>query len=80
MQKQELTVGEAASHIEATTGETVPPHVLSRLFYKRQLDHRVCPIVGRARLIRVDYLPEIEATLRERRILPPAEKPEAAPY
>ncbi len=67
-----LTVSAAARHISRETGITVPPHVISTLFYRRELDDERCPIVNRARLIPEDYLPAIEAALRERGILPPS--------
>ena len=44
----------------------VRPRDISDLFYQRRLSDEVCPVVGGRRLIPLDYLPEIEAALRER--------------
>jgi hypothetical protein len=44
---------------------SVPPRVISDLFYSRRLDDRRCPIVGGRRLIPEDYLPEVVRVLRE---------------
>jgi hypothetical protein len=60
-----VTVSEAARR---WTG--VPPRAISDLFYARRLDDRRCPIVGGRRLIPVDYLPEVEAALRQAGRLP----------
>jgi hypothetical protein len=45
----------------------VRPRDISDLFYQRRLTDKVCPVVGGRRLIPLNYLPEIEAALRERR-------------
>jgi hypothetical protein len=42
-----------------------PPKILSDLFYLRKLDPARCPIVSGRRLIPDDYLPAIEAMLRD---------------
>jgi hypothetical protein len=65
-----LTVSEVARHISRETGRTVPPHAISTLFYKRQLDDERCPVVGRCRMIPEDYIPTIEGMLREQGLLP----------
>ena len=67
-----VTVGMAARIIERRTGNSVPPHLITNLFYKRYLDQQVCPLVGRFRLIPENYIPEIERVLRERGILLPS--------
>jgi hypothetical protein len=41
------------------------PRHISALFYERRLEDERCPIVGGRRLIPEDYIPEIEAALRE---------------
>jgi len=41
------------------------PKDISDLFYQRKLDDQRCPIVGGRRLIPDDYVPAIEATLRD---------------
>jgi hypothetical protein len=56
---QHLIVSEVARQIGAR------PKDISDLFYQRRLDDERCPIVGGRRLIPVDYVPVIEATLRE---------------
>lgn len=55
-----LTVSDAARHLNAR------PREISDLFYQRQLDDKICPVVGGRRLIPVEYLPAIEAVLRSR--------------
>jgi hypothetical protein len=54
-----LIVSEVARQIGAR------PKDISDLFYQRKLDDKRCPIVGGRRLIPDDYLPVIEATLRD---------------
>ncbi len=56
---QHLNVSEVARQIGAR------PKDISDLFYQRRLDDERCPIVGGRRLIPVDYVPVIEAALRE---------------
>ncbi|MCA9069914.1 MAG: hypothetical protein KDA84_13365 [Planctomycetaceae bacterium] len=48
---------------------SIPPRILSDLFYSHHLDNNRCPVVGGRRLIPNDYLPELEEVLRERGIL-----------
>ena len=67
---QQMMVSQVARDITARTGHTVSPQVVANLFYRRQLDDERCPIVGRFRLIPRDYIPEIEAVLRTRGLLP----------
>jgi hypothetical protein len=50
-------IGEVARQLD------VSPHLLSNWFYRRVLDHKRCPIVGRQRMIQVDYVPEIKRAL-----------------
>ena len=57
------TVSEAARKISKRFGRTVPPHLISNLFYRRELDDLRCPIVRRVRLIPEDYLPVVEAAV-----------------
>lgn len=57
---RKYTVSQVAREISRRTGHTIPPHTISNLFYRRQLDDLRCPIVGRSRLIPEDYLPNIE--------------------
>ena len=64
-----LTVSETARHLSRECGCTVSPQHLSNLFYKRYLDDARCPIIGRSRLIPVDYLPTIKRVLLERGLL-----------
>lgn len=54
-----LIVSEVARRIGAR------PKDISDLFYLRRLDDKKCPVVGGRRLIPVDYIPEIEKTLRQ---------------
>lgn len=68
-----FTVSEVARDISRRTGATVPPHVISNLFYRRQLEDSRCPIVGRFRLIPADYIPTIEAVLCHLGIIYPPE-------
>jgi hypothetical protein len=56
---KQFTVSDVARRIRAR------PKDISDLFYQRRLDDRRCPIVGGRRLIPEDYLPVIEATLRQ---------------
>lgn len=70
-----LTVSEVARRLSRETGSTVAPHVISALFYKRQLDDDICPIVGRIRLIPEDYIPAIEGELRRHGFLAGASEP-----
>jgi hypothetical protein len=58
-----LTVSQVARQIESNTGLIIPPQRISNLFYRRILDGNRCPIVGRFRLIPVDYVPEVERAL-----------------
>jgi hypothetical protein len=48
----------------------VPPHIITNLFYKRELCDQTCPVVGGRRIIPAAYVPEIERVLRERGRLP----------
>lgn len=43
----------------------VRPRDISDLFYSRVLDDQACPLVGGRRLIPAEYMPVIEAALRE---------------
>jgi hypothetical protein len=43
----------------------IAPRVLSDLFYQRKLDDARRVVIGSQRLIPANYLPEIEAVLRE---------------
>lgn len=45
---------------------SVPPQVLSNLFYRRVLDDAKCPVVNGRRVIPAEYVPVIEGVLRER--------------
>jgi hypothetical protein len=47
----------------------VAPRTISDLFYGRHLDDTLCPIVSGRRFIPQEYLPTIEAVLRERNLL-----------
>jgi hypothetical protein len=67
---QHLIVSEVARRIPGAR-----PKDISDLFYQRKLDDRRCPIVGGRRLIPVDYVPAIEATLRSLGRLQPAGQP-----
>lgn len=64
-----VSVSEAARRISDNVGFTVAPRAISDAFYKRFLDDERCPIIGGRRIVPVDYLPEIEAKLRERGVL-----------
>jgi hypothetical protein len=64
-----FSVSDAAREISRRAGQTVPPRLISDLFYQRRLDDQRCPIVGRFRLISEDYLPEIEGVLRDEGLL-----------
>ena len=66
---QSLTVSEVARDIERRSGQTVPPKVISDLFYKRQLSDAQCPIHGRVRLIPEEYVAEIERILCDRGVI-----------
>jgi hypothetical protein len=55
-----LNVSEVARMVGARR-----PKDISDLFYQRKLDDRRCPVVGGRRLIPADYVPAIEAALRE---------------
>jgi len=41
------------------------PRDITLAFYARRLDDKRCPVVGGRRVIPADYLPEIEAVLRD---------------
>lgn len=60
-----VTVSEAAREIGRKAGVVISPRTISDLFYKRLLRDDLCPIVGGRRLIPRDYLPDIEAVLRQ---------------
>jgi hypothetical protein len=45
------------------------PRLISDLFYSRLLDDSRCPIVAGRRLVPEDYLPTIEAVLRDRGLI-----------
>jgi hypothetical protein len=62
---QHLSVSDIARRISRQAGTSVPPHVISTLFYTRRLDDGRCPVVGRQRQIPEDYIPTIEAELRK---------------
>jgi hypothetical protein len=64
-----LTVGAVARDIAERTGTSVPPHVISNLYYRRILDNDLCRVVCGVRLIPPDYVPVIEAELRRRGFL-----------
>lgn len=72
-----LSVSAAARQLSEETGVTIPPPVISTLFYKRRLDDNRCPIVGGHRLIPDDYLPAIKQALRDQGVLPKSEAPSA---
>jgi hypothetical protein len=55
-----LSISEAARRLGAR------PREISDLFYQRRPSDKHCPVVGGRRLIPLEYLPEIEAALRER--------------
>ena len=55
-----LTVSDVARRVHARR-----PKDISDLFYQRKLDDSRCPVIGGRRLIPEDYVPHIEATLRE---------------
>jgi hypothetical protein len=57
---RQLTVSEAARRIPGAR-----PKDISDLLYLRKLDEARCPIIGGRRLIPEDYLPTIEAVLRQ---------------
>ena len=67
---KQFTVSEAARELSRQTGVTIPPHVITNLFYKRLLDDETSPIVGRMRLIPDSYIPIIEKVLRDRGFIP----------
>jgi hypothetical protein len=50
----------------------VAPRKISDLFYARRLDDERCPVIDGRRIIPADYVPAIEAALREVGELPPA--------
>jgi hypothetical protein len=58
----DLTVGEVSQR----TG--VAPRVISAMIYNRKLDVTRCPLVSGRRMIRADYLPEVERVLRSIRM------------
>lgn len=68
-----LTVSAAARRLSRDTGITIPPPLISTLFYKRHLDDSRCPVVSGRRLIPGDYLPVIKQALQEQGVLPPEE-------
>lgn len=68
-----LSVSDVARRISRQAGISIPPQVISNLFYTRRLDDRRCPVVGRQRQIPDDYVPAIEAALRAHGFLLPTE-------
>ena len=78
---RKFTVSQVAREISRRTGRTIPPHTISNLFYRRQLDDLRCPIVGRVRLIPEDYLPVIERvvldSIDQSQTLPPVDDTES---
>lgn len=65
-----LSVGEVCRLIGERRGVEIPPQRLSDLIYRRILSSARCPVVGNARRIPADYVPEIEAVLEARGIIP----------
>jgi hypothetical protein len=63
---EHVSVSQAIQELNEQYGLTVHPQDLSNLFYRRELRHDLCPIVGGRRLIPRDYLPLIAATLQQR--------------
>lgn len=63
------TVSEVAREISRDEGVIIAPHVISNLFYRRQLDDARCPVVNRVRLIPPDYVPEIRNVLERSGLL-----------
>jgi hypothetical protein len=51
----------------------IAPRRISDLFYSRKLSDAVCPVIDGRRIIPADYVPAVEAVLRERGILKPQE-------
>ena len=64
-----VSVSGAARQISDEVGCPISPPQISNLFYRRHLDDKRCPIVGRSRLIPVDYIPAIVAELRRRGLM-----------
>jgi hypothetical protein len=58
MAMSHLSVSEAARELNAR------PRDISELFYKRELNDDLCPIVGGRRLIPRDYLPVLRMVLK----------------
>lgn len=58
-----MTVSEVARQIETRLGRTIPPRQISDLFYSRRIDDSRCPVIGRNRVVPVDFIPVIEQAL-----------------
>lgn len=77
MQNLSVSVSAVARQLSQETRVTIPPNLISTLFYKRYLDDTRCPVVGGHRLIPSDYIPVIKQALRDRGVLPKTEAPTA---
>jgi hypothetical protein len=61
---RQFPVSDAARELTRRMGRTIPPRLISDLFYQRRLDDERCPVIGRFRLIPESYLSTIETVLR----------------
>jgi len=61
-----LTVSEAARELATIVHGTVRPRDISTLFYHRELQDDLCPIIGGRRAIPRDYLDTIADALRRK--------------
>jgi len=66
----QFSVSQAAREISKQAGVTISPHLISNLFYRRELDDDACPIIGTARIIPASYLSAIADVLRKRGVIP----------
>ena len=66
MNRDVLSVGEAAGELREQLRQDVRPRWISTLFYDRELRDDICPIVAGRRLIPRTYLPMIAQAIRRR--------------
>jgi hypothetical protein len=64
-------MGKVFSVSEVARDRGIMPRDISDLFYARRLDDNRCPVVGGRRIIPEDYLPVLDAVLREAGLLEP---------
>jgi RNA polymerase sigma factor (sigma-70 family) len=60
-----LSISQAAKELESTLGQSVPPHLISGLFFRKLLDEKTGPMIAGRRVILPSALPLIASKLRQ---------------